>query len=309
MSDKPITRNDAPSRRSHSRWFFRVARVLLIGYVGLVGCAMIFEDRFIYFPSPYPEGDYHLAEARSPHLPRIEDVWLTTTDNTRIHGWYCQPPEGHRSENSDAQAVVLFFHGNAGNLSHRIDLIQMINDMNADVFIIDYHGYGRSEGKPSEAGFYQDADAAWAYLTTQRNIPSSRIIIFGKSIGAAPAINLARQVQPAGLIVESAFTSVPDMASQVLPIVPKFVVQTKMNSIDRIGEVTCPKLFTHSPVDEIIPYSHGQALFDAAKEPKTFYIVDGAGHNNMQYMGGKKYRDAVQAFIEQCVFEKQQESE
>ena len=309
MSDARVTRHDARSRgKTRGRVFLRIARVLLIAYLGLVGCAVIFEDKFIYYPSRYPDGYYQLVDSDSPNLPKIEDVWLTTADGTRIHGWYCQPRE-RTQDAGDAHAVVLYFHGNAGNLSHRIDVIDIFNACGADVFIIDYHGYGRSEGKPSEAGLYEDADAAWAYLTEQRGIAPSRIIIFGKSLGAAPGIKLAKENDPAGLIIESAFTSVPDMASQVMPIVPRFAIQTKMNSIDRIADVKCPKLFTHSPVDEIIPYSHGRALYDAATEPKTFYDVNGAGHNNMQDVGGEAYRQAVRKFIEKCMKSPEQSNE
>ncbi len=299
----------AVPRRKRFSWL-RMSVVLLLMYVCLVGCAVLFEDKFIYFPTRYPDGYWSVAKSQSPLAPRIEDVFMEASDGVRIHGWYCKPAlqeadavTGELSparQDSEGRPVILFLHGNAGNLTYRYDIVQMLLAMDTDVFIIDYHGYGKSEGEPGEAALYADAQAAWDELTITRKIDPKRIILFGKSLGSAPAIELATRVEPAGIVVEAAFTSVPDMASSVLPIVPKFAISTKMNSIDRIANVKCPKLFTHSPVDEMIPYEHGRRLYEAASEPKTFYAVERAKHNDMHVIGGTAYREALRKFFDEC---------
>src|SRR6185369_17276293 len=141
-------------------------------------------------------------------------------------------------------------------------------------FIIDYRGYGRSEGKPTEQGLYLDARAAWDYLTTERGVPSQRVIIFGKSLGGAPAIDLASHLEPGGLIVQSSFTSAADMAAVVMPLLPRVFLHTKMDSVTKISRVHCPKLFIHSRADEVVPFELGHRLYQVAPEPKLFYEVN-----------------------------------
>jgi fermentation-respiration switch protein FrsA (DUF1100 family) len=170
----------------------------------------------------------------------------------------------------------------------------------AQVFIVDYRGYGRSEGKPNESGVYLDARAAWEYLTAERGIAGERIVVFGKSLGGAVAVDLAAEVTPAGLIVQSSFCSVPAMARVHYPFVPGWMVRTKMDSLSKIGAVVCPKLFIHSRNDEIVPIEQGRALFEAAVGEKRFVEIEGASHNETWLVGGDSYRQAIRDFVLDC---------
>ena len=275
----------------------------LVFFVVIYGLIMFFEHKFIYFPSQFPEGDWQPwdeSAVRSGIDPLVEDCYLTTADGVKLHGWYCQMS---RKETDEPRAVLLWFHGNAGNITHRYDTIVELLRFGIDVFIVDYRGYGRSLGKPSEAGLYLDAEAAWDFLVNHRKITANRIVLFGRSLGGAVAIELAHrpQIQPAGLIIESSFTSVPAMASSILPILPGFLVRTKMDSINKVDKIPVPKLFVHSIDDEIIPYRHGRKLLARASEPKKFYKIEGAGHNETEFYGGRPYFNALERFIESCV--------
>jgi hypothetical protein len=272
---------------------------------------MTFEEKLIYFPEKYPAGFWNLAGtsgrstagvADNSIVPLIEDCWFTTSDNVRLHGWYCAPVQkkGDSFVPVAARMTVLWFHGNAGNLSHRYDMIRMLIGLPVNIFIIDYRGYGRSEGSPSENGLYLDARAAWDYLTSGRGISPEKIILFGKSLGGVPAIDLATRVEPAGLIAQSSFTSAADVAAQVLPLYPAMFLRTKMDSLSKVRNVTCPKLFIHSRADEVIPFKLGVKLFEAAPEPKEFYEVAGAPHNSTYLVGGKDYFNAIKRFVERC---------
>lgn len=291
-------------------WFntgfiWRLARIILLLCAGIVSLIMAFEDKLIYFPSKYPDGvwDVESYSARDGTIiPKIEDCYFETSDALRLHGWFCSP---HRKTGGvpapvHTEMVLLWFHGNAGNITYRYDMILAMMELPVDVFIIDYRGYGRSEGNPTEKGLYLDARAAWDHLTKTRGISPDHIIVFGKSLGGAPAIDLAAQVQPAGLIVQSSFTSAADMAAVVLPFFPTVFLRTKMDSITKIGGVHCPKLFIHSPADEVIPYKLGRRLYEASPEPKAFYEVKGAPHNATYIVGGKPYFEALRRFVEQC---------
>jgi fermentation-respiration switch protein FrsA (DUF1100 family) len=279
-----------------------MTRILLLVVIGFFAFVMLFEDRFIYFPSRYPEGMWDVANLRASYgetSPQVEDVWMTTADGVRIHGWYCTPQTSAQGQTSQAptEMTLLWFHGNAGNLSHRYGMVRDLTKLPAAVFIIDYRGYGRSEGSPSETGLYLDARAAWNHLTNERRVPAGKIVIFGDSLGAAVAIDLAAEVEAGGLVVQSGFTSISDMASEVLPFVPGFIIRTKMDSLSKIPRVNCPKLFIHSPNDEMVPYRMGRRLFDAAREPKQFYEVAGASHNEMDTVGGRAYFEAIGNFV------------
>ena len=281
------------------------SRILLLLFVGAVAFVMLFEESFIYFPSKYPEGDWDVAHrpAREGEIsPQVEDVWMKTADGLRIHGWHCSPQQKSEGQISQipTRMTLLWLHGNAGNITGRYPVVRKLMEQRVSVFIIDYRGYGRSEGSPSEEGLYRDAEAAWNYLTGERKVSARNIIIFGDSLGGAVAIDLASRVEPAGLIVQSSFTSISDMAAQVMPFLPRFILRTKMDSINKIGGVRCPKLFIHSPVDEMVPYRFGRRLFDAAPEPKQFYEVAGATHNSTDLIGGRAYYEAIGNFIKSC---------
>lgn len=284
---------------------WRPTRIMLLLAVGLTIFVMAFEDKFIYFPTKYPDGFWQVDSTPSREaeiVPKIEDCYFTTNDGLRLHGWYCTPHRKVRGslECVPAEKVLLWFHGNAGNISYRYDMIRAMMTLPVQVFIIDYRGYGKSEGKPTEQGLYLDARAAWNYVVSERALTPERIIIFGKSLGGVPAIDLASQVEPAGLIVQSSFTSAEDMAAAVVPFLPRILLRTKMNSIGKIGLVRCPKLFIHSRADEVVPYKLGRRLYEAAPEPKEFYEVKGSAHNSTYIVGGKAYFDSLRRFIESC---------
>lgn len=287
----------------HPLWLS--ARILLLIFVGFVAFVMIFEDRFIYFPSKYPEGVWDvqkLSAGRGPVSPKIEDVWFQASDGLRLHGWYCTPQGDEDGQTSPVsiRATLLWFHGNAGNITHRYPVVERLLEQRIAVFIVDYRGYGRSEGSPSEEGLYRDARGAWDYLLNERAVSPRQIIIFGDSLGGAVAIDLAAKVGAGGLIVQSSFTSIKDMAAQVLPFFPGFILRTKMDSISKIKQVNCPKLFIHSPADEMVPYRLGRQLYEAAPEPKQFYEVAGASHNETNTIGGRAYFDRIGDFVRAC---------
>ena len=280
-------------RRSLGCWV--VGLLLLCGTI--VGGVMIFEDQMIYFPTRYPDGLWELGAVTSNSGCTLEDCFFSTSDGLRLHGWRCRPAH---AEGITGDMVLLWFHGNAGNLSHRSDLMFRLAMTPAQVFIVDYRGYGRSEGKPSERGLYLDARAAWRYLVEERRVPPNRIVLFGKSLGGAVAIDLATEVEPAGLIVQSAFTSIPDMAARHFPFVPRALLRTRMDSLSKIGDVEVPKLFIHSDADEVAPYELGRRLYEAAPKPKRFYTVEGAGHNDTYVVGGHGYYAAIRDFVGYC---------
>ena len=219
----------------------------------------------------------------------FDDVRLETADGVSLHGWYVYAPE--------SRGTVLFLHGNAGNISHRLDSIAIFRDLGFDTFIIDYRGYGQSEGKPSEEGTYRDAEAAWQYLLAERGKDPANIVIFGRSIGGAIAAWLAARHKAAGLIIESSFTSAVDMAAHLYPFMPvRFISRLKYPVIDYVTGVECPVLIVHSRDDEIIPFAMGKALHDAAPEPKAFLELRG-DHNMGFLLSLDRYREGLEKFI------------
>jgi fermentation-respiration switch protein FrsA (DUF1100 family) len=266
---------------------------------------VLLEEKLIYFPEKHPGGLWgvEMAPGRAGEpFPRVEECWFPAEDGVRLHGWFCTP---YRTR-CDAQDsvptdwVLLWFHGNAGNITHRYDMILTLMRLPARVFIVDYRGYGKSEGTPSEEGLYRDGKGAWDYLVGERKIPARQIVLFGKSLGGAVAVDLATRVSPGGLIVQSSFTSIPDMARSLIPFFPRFLLRHRMESIEKIPRVSCPKLFVHSPSDEIVPYEQGRRLYEAASQPKHFHTVEGASHNDTYLVGGESYLVALRRFLESC---------
>jgi len=280
-------------RRRPLRWL--VALGLLCATI--VAGTMFLESQMIYFPTRYPDGLWAPEDVTRHSGCTLEDCFFSTEDGLRLHGWWCRPTH---AEGVTADMVLLWFHGNAGNLSHRADLMLRLAKTPAQVFIVDYRGYGRSEGRPSEEGLYRDGQAAWRYLSGERRVAPERIVLFGDSLGAAVAVDLATRVQAAGIIVQSGFTSVPDMAAAHFPFVPRALIRTRMDSLAKIQKVEGPKLFIHSPQDEVVPYELGRRLFEAAGEPKSFLDIPGASHNDMDVVGGHVYFDAFARFLAQC---------
>ena len=217
-----------------------------------------------------------------------EDVSIETADGLTLHGWFIA---GRTSQ------VLLFFHGNAGNISHRLDSIRQFRDLGLSVFIIDYRGYGQSEGRTTEKGIYRDADAAWRYLTEGRGIVASDIVIFGRSLGASVASRLARKNRSLALIVESSFTSIPDIAQDLYPWLPaRWLSRLSHATRDYVRDVRCPILVIHSRDDEIIPYHHGEAIFASANEPRTLLTIRGT-HNDAFLRDERAYVEGLRTFL------------
>lgn len=225
----------------------------------------------------------------------FENVGIPTRDGERLHGWYVPQPE-------PARGVLLFFHGNAGNISHRLDSIRIFHDLGVDVLIVDYRGYGESSGKPSEEGIYLDGEAAWEFLVKERAIAPDRIIIFGRSLGAVVGAGLAARNSPAGLIIESGFTSGADMARRIYPFLPaRLITRLEFPLIEFAREVSCPALVIHSRDDEIIPFDMGQEIFDAIPcRDKTFLEIWG-GHNTGFFLSETIYLPALGAFFDEAL--------
>ena len=260
----------------------------------------IFERSMIYYPTRFPEGLWDTEAVARGTGCVIEDCFFEAEDGVRLHGWLCRRVRTSGDDGGDDMSL-LWFHGNAGNLSHRAEmLLRLATLLPAEVMIVGYRGYGRSEGRPSEEGLYLDARAAWRYLIEERGIEAGRIVIFGKSLGGAVAVDLASQVDSAGLIVESSFTSMRAMAGHHFPVVPRFLVRTRMDSLAKIPTVACPKLFVHSRADEVVPFALGRELYEAAPEPKRFFEVMGAGHNETWLVGGEAYFGALGQFVADC---------
>ncbi len=267
--------------RKPPRWWIRVLRsaglAVVLFFLVCMGFVMIFENSFIYFPAKGNVG-------KSPG----EDVFLETSDGVRIHGWYVTHPK--------AAVTLLWFHGNAGNLEDRRGLLRDLRDLPANVLVIDYRGYGRSEGRPDEKGLYRDAQAAWDWLSARTS--PERIVVFGKSLGGGPASELATRVSCGGLILQSTFTSAPDMAPRVMPFFPaRWFLRTKYDNLAKVAKISCPKLILHSRDDEIIPFSMGERLFAAAAEPKESAWFDGAGHNDLWLRRREEYFARLRDFL------------
>lgn len=218
-----------------------------------------------------------------------ETVWLTAEDGVRLNGWYVPAKR--------ARGTLLFFHGNAGNVSHRLDSLRIFHALDLNVFVFDYRGYGLSEGKPSEEGTHRDALAAWRYLTEARSAAPASTVLFGRSLGAALAAWLAARARPGVLILESAFTSVPDLAAELYWWLPaRRLSRLHYATLDYLDQVRCPVLVVHSPEDEIIPYRHGLALFEAAHPPKEFLGLRG-DHNTGFLLSGADYVRGLDGFL------------
>ena len=258
-----------------------VAGLLLI-FAGI----RYFENSFIYSPPRFPEG-FSPAHA-SP--PPAEDVWLTTQDNVRINAWYMQ---SHGSGKA-----LLWFHGNAENIGHGLGQAVFYRRLGVNVLAVDYRGYGKSSGSPDESGVYRDADAAYDHLIRVRHIQPTNIFVYGHSLGGAVAVDLASRRDCGGLIVQSSFTSIRDMARRTFRIpLFEYIPKSRFNSLAKILHVRAAILIVHGTRDETVPYSMGQRLFAAAPEPKFFFPIQGAGHNDVIEVGGVELLERLKSFM------------
>jgi len=264
-----------PFRFANRLWgaLWRIGRAALVAYLVVLVILMFFEDSLIFIPSPYPEGDWQ------PVGLRFEDVQFSSADGTPLHGWYV-PHE-------QARGAVLFCHGNAGNITHRAEILRRLHDVSrVTVFIFDYRGYGRSKGRPKEAGVLADARAARDWLSRREGAEPGRLILMGESIGGAVAVDLAADQGARGLILESTFTSLRDLAAYHFPWFPvRQLMRTRLDSLAKIKSYRGPLLQSHGDCDTIVPYPFGQRLFDAANQPKQFVTFPGGDHNDLRDTG------------------------
>jgi len=254
----------------------------LLIIISLTGIRYI-ERHSIYFPMKEV-----LTSPEAAGLP-YEDIYFETSDGKRLNGWFIP--------NDKAKFTVIFCHGNAGNIGHRVEKLTLLYGLGLNIFIFDYRGYGKSQGSPSESGLYKDAIAAHSYLTEERRIPEDNIILYGESIGGAVIIDLARKARVRALITEETFTSIKDMAKIAYPFLPYFIFSSRFNCISKIGEVESSKLVIHSIDDEIVPFHLGEKLFDAASPPKKFLKIRGS-HNTAFLDSEKQFTEGIKSFLD-----------
>lgn len=263
----------------------RWSAIFLMAFCSLpIGCRI--EDRLIFQPSS--------IVARTPNDIGIkfQDLFFTASDGVRLHGWYIP----HRQ----ARSTLIWFHGNAGNISHRVGNIKLLHDKVAvNIFIFDYRGYGRSEGQASEEGTYMDGEAALGVVGKQFGTEANKTILFGRSLGAAVAAEIARRHAVQAVILESPFASIAEMARAVLPLLPIGpFLQTRYDTRAKIQGIKAPVLVLHGDRDEVVPFVQGKSVFDTAPEPKKFFTIVGAGHNDTYEVGGETYFQQLNEFID-----------
>ena len=252
------------------------------------GCRFeMLDHQYIYFPQGWEARDWKALSG----LP-LEEVWLTTRDGVRLYGWYVEAP--------DSPGVLVWYHGNAGNIAHRLENLIELHRRGLSVLLFDYRGYGQSEGRPSEEGLYQDGLAAYDYLIRQRAIPSTQVVLFGRSLGAAVAGEIARTQQVAGLILESPFPSVEAVARRAFGGLPAHrLLKARFDLLQRLKDVRVPVLVLHGDRDTIIPFAFGAEVYEAANDPKHFYRIPGADHNDTYAVGGEPYFEQLLRFVRQ----------
>lgn len=262
-----------------------VASLALI-YALIAAALFFFQSRLVFLPQI--GRDY--APTPAEYGLEFEDLRIAAADGTRLHAWFVPARE--------PRATVLFLHGNAGTIAHRVAWLPMFQQIRADALLLEYRGYGESTGTPSEAGLYADAQAAWDYLTATRGTEAARIVVFGESLGGAPAAWLAARVPAGALVLHSAFSSAPDLAAELYRWLPaRRLTRFEFDARAQLASVTCPVLVAHSPQDEVIPFSHGQRLYAAAQEPKQFLRLAG-GHNEGFLFTRAEWVAQLEAFLD-----------
>jgi len=260
-----------------------VLAILSFVYVSLCLVAYLLQSRFVYFP------DREQAGTPADVGLEFEDVEFQSLRGTALHGWHVRAP--------GARYTILYCHGNAGNISHRLESIRRFVDRGLSVFIFDYAGYGRSEGRPSERATYADVRGAWLWLTETAGLAPDEIILFGRSLGTAVAIDLATEVEPRALILESPFTSAVELGARAywwLPV--RFISRIRYDSMAKIPGIRTPKLFVHSLEDEVVPLGMGKRLYNRAMRPKMWVRARG-GHNDVYLTPGSAYEGALEQFL------------
>ncbi len=245
---------------------------------------------FVYHPEPWQDRDW----ARLSGVP-LEEVWFQAADGARLFGWYV--------EAAADRPVMLWCHGNAGNIINRLDNLKLLHQTGLSIFLFDYRGYGKSQTlRPSEKGLYDDASGAYDYLTRTRKIRPERIVLFGRSLGASVAGELAVQRPAAALILESSFPSIEAVARLHYGGFPvQWFLGAEFRLVDRLPNLSLPKLVIHGDKDGIIPIELGRQVFDAAKPPKEWYVIQGADHNDTYLIGGRAYFRGLVEFIKKAL--------
>ena len=270
------------------KMWLTLAITLVGGFLFIMAYLYLNQKNMVFFPT-----------ARLDITPdeiglAYDDVRINVSDRESIHAWHFPP-----SDNPDGAArTVIFCHGNGGNISHRLETVQFLLSLGAGVLLFDYRGYGQSDGSPTESNCYADARACYDWLLEVHRLSPDQIIVFGRSLGGAVAVDLASNVPCAGLIVESSFTSAADMGRKMFPFLPiKLILRYRFDSADKLDRVGCPILVTHSADDEIIPFDLGRALYERSPQPKRFLDIYG-GHNERGYLNDSTYREAIREMLE-----------
>ena len=262
-----------------------IAAIVVGIYILVTGFFFVFQSRFIYLPERVLQGDPSRVG-----LP-FEDVSLKTSDGVRLSAWFVP--------NQDSRGVLLLCHGNGSNMGHqhRLELLRLFHGLGLEVLVFDYRGYGESEGRPTEKGTYEDAEAAWRYLIDERGVRPEKVVLIGRSLGGSIAAWLASRHTPGALIVESAFTSLPDAAATHFPYLPvRLIARFRYDTAKFLAEVKCPILIIHSRNDEVNPFSHGKRLYEIAPGPKSFLELAGT-HNDGFIASRTVYEQGLDAFI------------
>jgi fermentation-respiration switch protein FrsA (DUF1100 family) len=228
---------------------------------------------------------------------RYENVFFPAADGTRLHGWFVP------AARPEVKATLLWFHGNAGNISHRLENLALLHDhLDLSIFIFDYREFGQSAGAISKAGTYHDARGAWSYLVEERHIDPRDILLFGRSLGTALAVFIASAQRCLGVILEAAFTSSHDMLRRYFPWgIPAGLLESGYDNLSNIDRIDAPLLFIHAEHDEAIPVEMAERLYERAKTVKRFYLVTGASHNDTYVIGGRAYVNQWQLFLAECL--------
>ncbi len=274
-------------KRIMSNTVIGIVLSLLAVYSALVGLLYVFQERLIYFPV----ADYAWTPADEGWS--YEDIWLTTADGVRIHGWFVPV--------ANARGTVLYFHGNASNISGLSWETAALQQLGFNAFLIDYRGYGQSEGHPNEQGTYADAEAAWRYLTEERGLAPESIVVMGHSLGGGVAAWVAQHYRPAGLVLMSTFTSLPDVGAQHYPVLPvQWLSRNRYPTLERLAAIEAPLLILHSPTDTVVPYSHSERLAAAAPEDTIFLTIPD-GHNGGLLTALETHPATMRQFFAQVV--------
>lgn len=273
-------------------FLFPLVRIVVFAYLGLAIALYFGQSNLVFMPSQ------DVIETPATVGIKYEDIQLKTKDNVNLAAWFIPA----KDSNPLGKAVILFCHGNGGNISHRVSYLPIFKELGLSTFLFDYRGYGRSEGKPTEEGTYSDVEAAWQYLTQAKQIPPQKIIIYGESLGGAIASYLAEKTaqerqNAAGLILASTFTSITDRAGELYPFLPiRLLSRFSYNSRDRLPNIKIPLLVIHSTEDEIIPFHHGDRNFQVANEPKELVKLRG-DHNGGFLDSLETYRRGIDDFV------------